>query len=89
MINSEQYVGHSAIFIEPTPVHIAKLFGLIFMVDSICGRKDNINAVPFNKARPENWLNRHCSDIIDWQEGYNWKDFGDTEIINTIEHRYN
>lgn len=54
MINSEQYVRHSAIFIEPTPVHIAKLFGLIFMVDSICGRKDNINAVPFNKARPEN-----------------------------------
>jgi hypothetical protein len=54
LIKAEQHIGHSAIFIKPASIHFAKLFGLIFMVDSIRGIKNNINAVSLDKTGPKN-----------------------------------
>ncbi len=59
MIKAEQHIGHPAIFIKPASIHFAKLLGLVFMVDSLRGRKGDINVVPLDKARPKNRLNRH------------------------------
>ncbi len=87
MTNSEQHTGHTAVFVKPTSVHIAKLFGLVFVVDSFCSVESDINAVPLDKTGPENRLNRHRSNLTDWQAINNWENPDDTEIIDPIKHR--
>jgi hypothetical protein len=62
---AEQHIGHSAIFIKPAPLHFAKLFRLIFMVDSLRSIEDHINVVPLDKAGPEDRRERYRANITD------------------------